>query len=426
MVSLPENLQIARMLIQSIFPYWRQLLWALEPLDAPGLGTIGVDRHWRLYIDVAEVSKWPLEEGMLALMHEIVHITNRHLIRGGPEDNVAADLAANSWIEELIPTANYVMIGRKINKHLAMPGTWLHPTQYQLPVGLSLEDYRELLAKKQPKRQQPQQDGTSKNGQGGEGFGKPGVGNGKCGSCSHQGYAPWEKGAPQEGGPPGLSPQEIEVRIKQVAQATKDHASRMAGSMPGCISRWADRELRPPTIPWTRELASSARASLQLASGATYRSWRKLNRRSAGDLLFPGMRNPVPNLALVIDVSGSMSDKNIQDAISEGQGVIRELSNTPVPVLATDAAVHVCKKMCDMRRMPLVGGGGTDMRVGIAAAASLRPRPNVIVVFTDGYTGWGSGPVPGIKVIAVLVCPGPQPPEWIRTIRVNHEKDADS
>ena len=34
----------------------------------------------------------------------------------------------------------------------------------------------------------------------------------------------------------------------------------------------------------------------------------------------------------------------------------------------------------------LQGGGGTDMVAGIDAAMSLRPRPDAVIVLTDGYT----------------------------------------
>ena len=58
------------------------------------------------------------------------------------------------------------------------------------------------------------------------------------------------------------------------------------------------------------------------------------------------------------------------------------------------------------------------MCVGIDAAMKCKPKPDAIVVFTDGYTPWPEQPV-GAKIIAVLVEEGPNPPDFIRTIRVN-------
>jgi predicted metal-dependent peptidase len=50
----------------------------------------------------------------------------------------------------------------------------------------------------------------------------------------------------------------------------------------------------------------------------------------------------------------------------------------------------------------LVGGGGTDMRVGIAAAEGTRPRPDVVVVLSDGLTPWPDQPTRARLVVAIL------------------------
>ena len=51
--------------------------------------------------------------------------------------------------------------------------------------------------------------------------------------------------------------------------------------------------------------------------------------------------------------------------------------------------------------MRLLGGGGTDMTIGIAAAERLTPAPDVIVVLTDGDTPWPTRPTRA-RLIAVL------------------------
>ena len=69
--------------------------------------------------------------------------------------------------------------------------------------------------------------------------------------------------------------------------------------------------------------------------------------------------------------------------------------------------------------MQLIGGGGTDMGAGIAAAAALRPRPAVTVVLTDGFTPWPPGPPKGMRVvIGLLGEQAPTAPSWARAVRV--------
>jgi predicted metal-dependent peptidase len=94
----------------------------------------------------------------------------------------------------------------------------------------------------------------------------------------------------------------------------------------------------------------------------------------------------VPNVAVILDTSGSMDDKNVSQALAELKGVLKAIGATSVTVLVVDAAVHTVQRVFDPRQVKLVGGGGTDMRVGIDAALKLRPRPHVIIVLTDGLT----------------------------------------
>ena len=75
--------------------------------------------------------------------------------------------------------------------------------------------------------------------------------------------------------------------------------------------------------------------------------------------------------------------------LAEVEGLLRALGLArQVRVLACDTAVAPAQRVSSARQVQLVGGGGTDMGAGIAAAAALRPRPAVTVVLTDGYTPW--------------------------------------
>lgn len=61
------------------------------------------------------------------------------------------------------------------------------------------------------------------------------------------------------------------------------------------------------------------------------------------------------------------------------------------------------------------------MGEGIAAAATLRPRPTVLIVLTDGFTPWTADPPRGIRVVVGLITQGPRahywtPPDWARTV----------
>ncbi len=71
------------------------------------------------------------------------------------------------------------------------------------------------------------------------------------------------------------------------------------------------------------------------------------------------------------------------------------------------------------------GRGGTDTRVGIDAALERKPRPDAIVVFTDGETHW-----PDTKpVVPLVVClvgdtaeaAASRVPEWAVALAVDDD-----
>ena len=91
-----------------------------------------------------------------------------------------------------------------------------------------------------------------------------------------------------------------------------------------------------------------------------------------------------------------------------------------VRVLACDYAAGPARRVSSARQIELVGGGGTDMGAGLAAAVALRPRPAITVVLTDGYTPWPAAAPKGTRVVIGLLGAGaPDAPAWARAVRVD-------
>lgn len=54
----------------------------------------------------------------------------------------------------------------------------------------------------------------------------------------------------------------------------------------------------------------------------------------------------------------------------------------------------------------MLGGGGTDMRVGLQVAAQARPRFDLVITMTDGDTPWPESPPaenPDARYVALLL-----------------------
>jgi predicted metal-dependent peptidase len=137
----------------------------------------------------------------------------------------------------------------------------------------------------------------------------------------------------------------------------------------------------------------------------------------------------------VCDTSGSMSGELLGRVLTEVEALLQRvgLRGTNVRVLSCDAQVHAVKRVSRASQIELLGGGGTDMGEGIAQALSLKPRPSVIVVLTDGFTPWPAGAPRGAKVIVGLLegRPGaglwmhiPTPPSWAKVVRISDDDKA--
>ena len=125
-------------------------------------------------------------------------------------------------------------------------------------------------------------------------------------------------------------------------------------------------------------------------------------RRRIPRIVTPALRRPLVTVAVVVDTSGSMGQAELNAALAEVRGVIRAagIGTQRLVVLACDAAVGPTSRVRRVEDVQLVGGGGTDMRVGIAAAGASRPHPDVVVVFTDGITPWPDRPTRARLVVA--------------------------
>jgi predicted metal-dependent peptidase len=132
----------------------------------------------------------------------------------------------------------------------------------------------------------------------------------------------------------------------------------------------------------------------------------------------PSLRRTPPRVGVVVDTSGSVSDAELGTALLEVAGIARAVGG------GRDAAAGVAHPLCRAEGIPLLGGGGTDLREGFAAA--LRTRPDVIVALTDGQTPWPASRPPCRTVVGLFPRPRideddpdyvPEaPPDWARVV----------
>ncbi|MFB6988861.1 VWA-like domain-containing protein [Streptomyces sp. NPDC056304] len=368
-------------------PYLASALYALTVVSSTGVPTMGVDRHWRCYASPAFVDATPVTELAAVWLHEVAHLLRDH--HGRAERLPAADQRDH---HRLNVAQDCEINDDLLSDGLPLPAGRMEPRLFGLPTGQLFEAYLPGLP--------------------------PGPDSLDCGSGAHGRPVPWELTGAD--GPTRLGPVEAEALRRHTAEAMRAHR-RSRGTLPAGWERWADQILEP-TVDWRQALAGAVREAAAWAAGAIDYTYRRPSRRSAAlqGVVLPSLRRPLPRVAVVIDTSGSMGDEELASALAEVTGVLREVGvrGNRVTVLACDADVRSVSRVTAAEQITLGGGGGTDMRVGIAAALAARDRPNIVVVLTDGYTPWPDE-APSCRLVAALIgADAPQPPRWVESVRV--------
>ena len=384
------GLAAGRLWAASAFPYLASGLFGAQVLAKPGIATVAVDEGWRMHADPELTVTWTPAQLGSVLVHHV-----SHLLRAHGERALAAGITpddARTWIRGADAEINDDLVPAG----LELPGRPILPGDLGAEDGLLAEQY--FTAGREDADTQAQPDWDLDCGSGADGWGRG-----------------WDAS-----GPPALSPWQARLLCRQVAQDCVRHG-REAGNVPAGLLRWAEQALQP-AVDWRRVLAAELRRAVADTAGAVDYSYRRPSRRAsvAGPVVLPALRRPVPEVAVVCDTSGSMTEDLLAAALAEVEGLLRSLGLArQVRVLACDTAVGPARRVTSARQVQLVGGGGTDMGTGIAAAAALRPRPAVTVVLTDGFTPWPDRAPRGTRVVvALLGDAAPDGPGWARAVRV--------
>ncbi|MDA2990635.1 MAG: VWA-like domain-containing protein, partial [Actinomycetota bacterium] len=245
-----------------------------------------------------------------------------------------------------------------------------------------------------------------------------------CGSGAGTAPVPGELPAAQEvNGRPGIDAATGGMIRRRIAEEVRDAASKSRGTVPAGMQRWADEVLAPPKIAWNRVLRSIVRRAVCDAAGRVQFSYKKPSRRSGGGLIFPTMRGPRIRVSIVVDTSGSMSRADLSAALSEIRGVLKSagVNGDRVTVFTCDAETGAPQRVSRVEDVVLTGGGGTDMRVGIAAAEALRPESHVCLILSDGWTPWPDKPTKA-RLVCVIIGDDERAaagtPDWALTVTV--------
>jgi predicted metal-dependent peptidase len=303
---------------------------------------------------------------MFTFAHEVLHITNKHHIRGEGKDPDMWNDSCDESINPILFAAGFS--GPKTIKVLNDPRF----------AGLCAEDiYR--IKKKEKEEEQQQQQGNK-----GESFGE-------VRPC------PVESVEGEE--------EKIEVETKQA-----ENAARKQGKLPASLERAISNV--PPSNDWQEDLAKFA----SVVSNNDY-SFSEVDQYMIHTgFIFPSLHSvEIGNIVVACDTSGSVTPDEIAKLVSSLIGILETLEHgdkaIELPTIYCDSEVRRVEFLgVDSKPNPL-GGGGTNFIPPFDYVESNLPVPAGLVYITDGYCN-SFPPNPGYPVLWALFVnnPGFKPP----------------
>ena len=184
--------------------------------------------------------------------------------------------------------------------------------------------------------------------------------------------------------------------------------------MGGLLGRMVG-ELMQPKLPWRLLLA---RYMTQYARDDY--SYMRPSRRE-GEMIFPSLRSAQADICVVLDTSGSISEQEIDEFMSEidaikGQLRARILLHSCDTTLAGDGPWVF--EPWDEFRLPttIQGGGGTDFRPVFEWISSQGREPDLLLYFTDAQ---GEFPPAEPAYPVLWLVKGKAPVPWGQRIQLN-------
>lgn len=213
-------------------------------------------------------------------------------------------------------------------------------------------------------------EGDGENG--GEGLGQPRQEEPKVDPDSPEGWGQVEDYD-------GESTEEEEQEVRQeLAQAMQ--AAQMMGKGSAGLER-AVAELLAPKIDWKEVL----QRFLAEVAHNDYTWTRPNSRYAASGLYLPSLNNiEVGRVVFVVDTSGSIDQKMLDQFASELKEAMQDFS-FPVTVIYADDAVAGVEELDPEDDLHPVGFGGTDYRPAFQYIEKMDEEPRAVIYFTDGY-----------------------------------------
>tara|TARA_B100001093_G_scaffold24443_1_gene21623 strand:+ start:1157 stop:2497 length:1341 start_codon:yes stop_codon:yes gene_type:complete len=178
--------------------------------------------------------------------------------------------------------------------------------------------------------------------------------------------------------------QEFQNAVMQSAKAAG------AGNLPGGVKRMLS-DLLNPQLDWRQLIAMQIQSVIR--SDYTYQTPSRKGQDSG--FYLPGMdKETTIDVAISMDVSGSIYDEMLRDFLTEVKGIMDQYTDFRIHLFCFDTEVHnpqtfTPHNMEEFLDYDIQGGGGTEFDCVFDYMKDAGIVPEKHIMFTDGYP-WGS------------------------------------
>lgn len=359
-----DKLTTARVGLLLRHPFFGNLATRMKLIDASEwCSTLATDGR-NFYYSNDFMNDLTAKEAEFGFAHEVLHNVFDHIGRREHRDPRLANIAADYAVNQILKDERIGEVPKKIkiyqdNKYRGRSYEQIYDDLEKNAIKINLDQLGELLDEHLD----------------GEGDGEGNDGN--------------DKGK----GRPRLTAEErkaIRDEIKEAMVAAAQSAG--AGRVPAGVRRLIT-DFTEPKMDWRQLL----RMSIQSLFKSNY-SFNRPNRKSqhCGAIL-PGMMNEETiDVSVAIDMSGSISDAQAKDFISEVKGIMDEYRDFKLDMWCFDTSVYNYATFTgdnadEITDYNVKGGGGTDFDVNFTFMKDNDIVPKKFIMFTDGYPcgSWG-------------------------------------
>ncbi len=368
-----EKLTTARVGLLLKAPFFGNMATRMQIIKADEWCPTAATNGKNFYYNTKFVEKLSVKKLEFLFGHEILHCVFDHLGRVGSRDrqlsNIAQDFAVNQ-----------ILVDERIGEKISEVKICYDP-KYR---GMAWEEIYDQLyeqAEKIPMDQLLQQLGDLLD----EHINEDGNGNGS----GKDGETPSEG----NGGKPTISKEEAQKIRDEIKEAMIQAAAAAgAGKVPGAIQRMI-KDLTEPKMNWREML----RMNIQSIIRNDY-SFARYNRKSAhSGAILPGLKNDETiDVAIAIDMSGSIGDEDATTFLSEVKGIMDQYTDYAIDLWCFDTDIYNHQRITHDNGDELLsyepkGGGGTDFEANFNFMKEIGLQPKKFVMFTDGYPcgSWG-------------------------------------